>query len=55
MIELDRGENDGVGKVVEKFRSLVEEGGVVLVAFKDEVLTLAEMKARSEIFGDASD
>ena len=55
MVELDRGENDGVGKVVQEFWSLVEEGRVLLVTFKDEVLALAEMKARSEIFGDASD
>ena len=55
MIEFDRSENDGVGKVVQEFRTLVEEGGVVLVAFEDEVLALAEMKARSEIFSNAAD
>ena len=55
VIELDGGEDDGVGKVVQELRSLVEEGGVVLVAFEDEVLALAEVKAGAEIFGDAAD
>jgi len=55
MIELDRGENDGVGKVVQEFRALVEECGVVLIAFEDEVFAITKMKTRTEIFGDASD
>src|SRR5208283_3802280 len=37
VVELDRCQNDGVGKVVQKLRAFVEEGGVVLVAFKDEL------------------
>ena len=45
MIEFDRGENDGVRKVVQELRSLVEEGGVVLVAFEDEVLALAQTES----------
>jgi len=40
---------------VQELRALVEERRVVLVAFEDEVLTIAEAKAASEVFGDAAD
>src|SRR5260370_29625103 len=40
---------------MKKLRALVEEGGVVLVAFENEVLALPEMKARSKIFCDSAD
>ena len=40
---------------MQELRTFVEEGGVVLVAFEDEVLAFAEMKARAKIFGDATD
>ena len=36
VVELDVGEDERVGKVVEEFGAFVEEGGVVLVAFDDE-------------------
>src|SRR5579859_6239060 len=55
VIELDGGEDDGVGKVVEEFWSLVEEGSVIFVAFEDEVLPRPEMEAGAEVFGDAAD
>ena len=55
MIELNRSEDDRVGKVVQEFRTLVEEGGIVLIAFEDEVLPLPELKTAAEIFGDAAD
>ena len=55
VIEFDRGQNDGVGKIVQELRALVEEGGVVFVAFEDEMLAVAEMKARAEILRDAAD
>ena len=55
VIEFDRGENDRVGKVVKELRSLVEESGVVFVAFEDEVLACSKLKAGAEIFGDAAD
>ena len=55
VIELDRSQNDRVGKIVQELRSFVEESGVVFVAFEDEVLAGAEMKARTEILGDAAD
>ena len=55
VVELDVGEDERVGKVVEKLGALVEEGGVVLVAFEDEVARGTELKARAEIFRDAAD
>ncbi len=55
MVELDGGEDDRVGKVMQELRSLVEESGVVLVAFKNEVFSLTEMKAGAKVFGDSSD
>ena len=36
VVELDVGEDGGVGEVVQELGALVEEGGVVLVAFEDE-------------------
>ena len=52
MIEFDGGQNDGVGKIVQEFRTFVEEGGVVLVAFEDEMLASSQLKAAAEVFGD---
>ena len=34
VVELDVGENERIGKVVQELRSLVEEGRVVLVALQ---------------------
>ena len=55
VIELHRGQDDGVGKVVQEFRALVEKRGVVLVAFENEVLTRSQLKAAAEIFRNAAD
>ena len=41
MVEFHRGEDDGVWKIVEKLGALVEEGGVVLAAFEDEILSIS--------------
>ena len=40
---------------MEEFRAFVEEGGVVFVAFENEMFAFTEMKAGAEIFGDAAD
>ncbi len=55
MIEFDRSQNHRVGKVMQKFRTLIEECRVVFVAFEDEVLAIAQPEAAPEIFGYASD
>src|SRR5579862_1227529 len=55
VIEFDGSEDDCVRKVVEKLWALIEKGGVVLVAFKNEVMSAPEVEARSEIFGNATD
>src|SRR5215469_1752079 len=55
MIELDRRENNGLGKVVEEFRAFIEKCSVVFVAFQDEMFSLSQSKAAAEIFCDATD
>ena len=55
MVELDVGEDERVGKVVQELRAFVEEGGVVLVAFDDEGARGAQLKAGAEVFRDAAD
>ena len=55
MIELDRGENHGVGKVMQKLWPLVEEGAVILIALDDEMLRLAQREAGAKILRDAPD
>src|SRR5579859_4599016 len=47
VIKFDVGENERVRKVVQELGSLVEEGGVVLVAFNNEGAGGAELEARS--------
>ena len=56
MVELYVGQDGGVGKVVEELGALVEEGGVVLVAFEDEGAGVGvDAEAGAEVFGYASD
>ncbi len=55
VIELDVGEDERVGKVVEELWALVEEGGVVFVAFDDEGARGAELKAGAEVLRYATD
>ena len=56
VIVFERGEDQLVGMIVEKFRAAVEEGGFVLVAFDDELFAAAEaVAAFAEIRGDAAD
>jgi hypothetical protein len=55
MIEFHRGEDQGVRKVVQELRTLIEERGVVLVAFEDEMLAFAETETAAEIFRDTPD
>jgi hypothetical protein len=55
VVKLDVREDERVGKVVHELRALVEEGGVVLVAFDDEGASVAEAETGSEVLCDASD
>ena len=55
VIEFYRGDDRGVGAVMQKLRSLVEKRGVVFVALDDEVAAVAEAIVRTEIFRDAAD
>src|SRR5207302_4758481 len=47
--------NQRIRKVVQKLRTLIEECGVILVAFQNKVLAIAEPKTAAEIFRDAAD
>jgi len=40
---------------MQEFGTLVEERGIVLITFKDEVLALAQGKARAEVLRDPTD
>ena len=55
MIELDVLQQDNSGQVVQELRSFVEKRGVVLIALNHEMRTVCNLKAASEIFGDAAD
>ena len=54
VVELNVREDERGGKVVQKLGALVEERGVVLVTFKDEVVRGAELEARAKVFRDAA-
>ncbi len=55
VVELDVGEDGGVGEVVEELGAFIEECRVVLIAFEDEGLCGADFEAGAEVFGYASD
>jgi hypothetical protein len=42
-------EKDKLGQVVEELRSLIEVGGVILVAFNEKPVRLANSEARIEV------
>src|SRR5215469_16898164 len=55
VVELNVSEDQRVREVVQELRTLVEEGGVVLVALDDEGPRGAELKAGSEVLSYAAD
>ena len=55
VIELNVREDQRVRKVVQKLRALVEEGGVVFVAFNDEGARGTQLKAGAEVLRNAAD
>ena len=54
MVELDVVHDDEFRQVVDEFRTLVEEGCVVFVAFDDEILRVPQTGSLSEIRRDAT-
>ncbi len=50
VVELDVVHDDALGQVVEELRALVEEGGVVFIAFQHVELRVGEMRAAAEVF-----
>src|SRR6185437_488473 len=56
VVELDMREDCRVRKIMQELWPLVEEGGVILVALKDEwPCAVLHVEAGAEIFGDAAD
>ena len=55
VVKLDVGQNQRIGKVMEKFRPLVEEGGIVFVALHDEGARGPQLKAGSKVLRHAAD
>ena len=55
MVELDGGDDEVIGLVVEEFCGFVPIGGIVFVAFENEFGTAGEAVALAEIFGDTAD
>ena len=56
VVVFERGEDQLVRMIVEKFRAAIEEGGLVFVALDDELFPAAEtVAAVAEIWGDAAD
>ena len=55
MVELDGCKDQAVGKIVQKLGSLIKEGGVVFVAFEDELWPAAELKRAAKVFRNPAD
>src|SRR6202521_2773773 len=55
VIEFNRSKNQRIRKVVQKLRTLIEECGVILVAFQNKMLAFAQPKTAAEILRDATD
>ena len=55
MIEFDRGQNHRVGKIVQELRTLIEERGVVFVAFQNEVPALPETETAAKVLCNSAD
>src|SRR5664279_363192 len=55
VIKFDSGKNERLWKVVQELWSLIEERGVVLVAFDDEIRTVRHGEAGPEILSDTAD
>src|SRR5579864_1121225 len=50
VVKLNGRKNHGLGEIVQKLRAFVEEGGIVFVAFQDEMLSLAQGETAPKIF-----
>src|SRR5579872_1577309 len=50
VIKLNRRQDDRVGEIVQKLRTLIEESRVVLIAFEDEVFALSQLEAAAKVF-----
>src|SRR5262249_22295927 len=54
VIKFDRGQDDGLGEVMQELWAFVEECRVVFIALQDEMLTLAQREAAAEVLGNAA-
>src|SRR6266403_4105922 len=55
VVELERHDDGLVRVVVQKFRGLVKECGIVFVALEDEFIAAAQAEAQAEVFGNTAD
>ncbi len=55
MVELERRNDELIRMVVQKFRSFVEERGIVFIAFENKFGSTTEAETPAKIFRDAAD
>src|SRR6516165_8484470 len=55
VVKLDVVDDDGLWQVMKEFGTFVEEGGVVLVSLKDEIVRITKSRALAQISGDSTD
>src|SRR6185312_12802247 len=55
MVKFNRGQDDGLRKIVQKLWAFIKKSGVVLIAFNNEMLSLAQGKAAAKIFCNPAD
>src|SRR4051812_2488355 len=55
MVELEGSNYDFVGMVVQKFWRFVEECGIVLITFEDELFSPTQSEAAAEVFSNSAD
>ncbi len=55
MVELERRNDELIRMVVQKFRSFVEERGIVFIAFENKFGSTTEAEAPTKIFRDTAD
>src|SRR6185312_4266711 len=55
MVVFHMGKDEAIGKIVQKLGALIKKGGVVFVAFENEVLRGTQLETGAEIFRHAAD
>ena len=55
VVEFHRSENSSVREIVQELRPFIEEGGVVFIAFQDELVSHAQRKRAAKVLGNSAD